>query len=181
MIATGGMNDNSAHIYDAVTYTLKVTIPVGSVGSSVNSLKFSPNSAVLAIGYKNGALRFYTIATAVTATLNSGTTSQSIMNSMDWTTDSTYLATCSNSNNVLKVFSGSGATWTVTAGYGGYTVTGQNFMSCVFTFDNNLLAASTNGSVFFFPSPYTTPTAASTVSYSSGNSNGGLTCISYRW
>ncbi len=181
MIATGGMSDNTTHIYDALTYTLKATIPVGTANSPVNSVKFSPNSAVLAVGYKNGILKLYTIATAVTATLTAAQTGQNIINSMDWTTDSTYLATCGNPPTQVKIFTGSGSSWASAAGYGGYAVTGQNFMSCSFTFDNNLLAASNNGSVFFFPSPYSTPTAASTVSYSSGNSNGGLTCIAYRW
>lgn len=103
MIATGGMSDNSVHILDAATFNYKVPPITG--GNGVYAIKFSHNSALLAIAYGNGTVAIANTATgAITTTISTGINSNMIKG-IDFNNDSTMLATCSSfSEKQLKVW-----------------------------------------------------------------------------
>lgn len=172
MIALGGMSDGFARIYDAQTYDLKLSIP-NTTNTQVSAVKFSKNNQYLAVGYRTGLLKVINLANG--STMGSGvySTGQGMLYALDFNSDSSILASCGN-NPPLKLLSTN--TWSISNGVN----SGNPFTWCEFTFDNKLLVASKDdGRVYTFNSPYTN--SSNQMTFNNGGSNGGLTCLAYKW
>jgi WD40 repeat protein len=96
MIAVGG-DDSIVRIFDSTYYN---SISTYSNGQPIYSLKFSPNNLMLAIGYSNGAKVLNVPGLQLNATIGVST----IVYSVDFSINSTYLSTCGTSSNQLLVF-----------------------------------------------------------------------------
>jgi WD40 repeat protein len=102
MIAIARMTSfttNNVFIYDTNTYNIKLIIPTGSA-INVTALKFSPNSSLLAIGYKNGTTSILNVNQG--NTVSSFDTLLGGLNSLDISSDSNYIVLCGNSSASYK-------------------------------------------------------------------------------
>jgi WD40 repeat protein len=122
-IAVGGMSDGSVHIYDGASFSL-INVIANNTGSIAKSVRISSNN-ILAIGYVNGILKVYNLATNASIS-NNANTSQTFIFTVDFTLNGSQLAVCGVGTNPLVLYNVTGTTISAAIN----SPSGNNYQDC---------------------------------------------------